>query len=201
MPPDNSQYDFIMKGDQQPVAAPQQSVTGKFYIPKKMIFLAIGGFFAVIIGIVVISSLGKDSGPANNLTALVGTSAEIARVSDLVAQQSKDVDALSVAATASATLSSQSTQLNAYAAKSKVIIDPKMLALYTDSKIDSSLESAAVNNQLEETYYSYLNNKLTSYKTKLQAASGTKSTDLLQILQDSYNSTQVLLAAPQLKST
>lgn len=199
MPPNNSQFDFIMKDDQQTAKPQTQSVSGKFFMPKKIIFIAIGGFFAVIIGIVVFSSLSKDTGPVNNLTALVGTSAEIARVSDLVATKSKDADALSLAATTSAALTSQSSQLSSYAASAGVVIDPKLLALYTDKKIDTDLESAAINNQLETTYYSYLNNKLTSYKSKIQALSTTKSAPLLTVLEDSYNSTQTILAAPQLK--
>ncbi len=195
----NSQYDFIMKGDQPAAQTKAQSITGKFFLPKKMIFIAIGGVFAVIIGLVVFSSLSKDTGPANNLTALVGTSAEIARVSDLVTAQSKDADALSLAATTSAALTSQSGQLSSYASSAGVIIDPKLLVLYTDKKIDADLESAAVNNQLETTYYSYLNNKLPSYQSKLQALSTTKSTTLLTVLEDSYNSAQIILTAPQLK--
>lgn len=189
-----------MKGDQQAVQPQVQPATGsKFFLPKKAIIMAVGLVFVVIIGLVVFSSLSKDSGPVNNLTALAGTSAEIARVSDLVVQQSKDADAQSLAATTSAALTSQSTQLGSYIAKSGVVIDPKVLALYTDVKIDADLEAAAVNNQLEATYYSYLNNKLTSYLSKLQALSATKSPTLLTILEDSYDSTQTILDAPQLK--
>lgn len=198
----NSQFDFILKGGQQPGQQQQgePATPGKLFLPKKAIFAAVGGLFVIIIGYVVVSSVGSNPGPANNLTALVGTSAEIARVSDLVTQKSKDADALSIASTTSVALSSQSAQLNSYAAKAGIVIDPKLLELYTDKKIDDELDSAAVNNQLEVTYYGYLNNKLTSYKSKLQALSNTKSTTLLKVLEDSFNSTQTILSAPQLKS-
>lgn len=201
MPPNNSQYDFILKGDQQP--APQQlqpdGSPKKFFLPKKAILVAVGVLFLLVIGLVVFSSLSKDSGPSDQLVAVMGTAQEISRVSDLVSKSSRDIGTLGLASTTSTATASEASQFAAYAAKAGIKYDAKKLALYHDSKIDTDLATAEQNNTVEQTYYDYLKVELVKYENHLKALSITKSKTLLELVTESYNSTQNLLASTELK--
>lgn len=203
-PPDSpnphSEFDFILKGDQQPIAQPQVSPSpSKLFLPKKAIFAVLGGLVIVIVGLIIISSAGNKSGPADQLVSLMGTGQEIARVSDLIKTKSSDPGTLSLASTTSAAMLSEQQQLSGYMAKAGIKYDPKQLGLYKDAKTDSNIDEATKNNQLDQTYYTYLKTQLGAYQTKIRGLSGTQSKTLKPILVDAYQSTQTLLTAPQLQ--
>ncbi len=103
MQPNNSQYDFILKGDQQNTVQ-QPQPTGKFFLPKKAIFTALGILTLLVIVLIIFSSLTKDSGPSDQLVAAMGTAQEISRVSDLVGKASKDGTTLGLVATTSSAM-------------------------------------------------------------------------------------------------
>lgn len=200
MQPSDPQYDFILKGDQQ-AATPQNQPDpgqGKFFLPKKAIFAGAGVLLLLLIGLIVFSSLSKNSGPTDQVVAVMATAQEIARVSDLVAQKTKDVGTLGLTATTSTTMLSQQGEIAGYIAKAGIKYDPKQIGLYQDTKIDADLATAEQNNAVEVTYYEFLKTKLADYQRRLQALSSTKSKTLLAILETAYNSTKTLLTAPQL---
>lgn len=169
-------------------------------MPKKAIFAAVGVLILLVIGLVVFSSLSKDSGPSDQLVAVMGTAQEISRVSDLVSRSSRDSGTLGLAATTSTATASEASQFAAYAVKAGIKYDAKKLALYHDPKIDTDLATAEQNNTVEQTYYDYLKVELVKYENHLKALSGTKSKTLLELVTASYNSTQNLLASPELKT-
>jgi hypothetical protein len=204
----NSQYDFILNGDKQATPHEQAQTTTeapKFFLPKKALIGFFGGVFILIIGIVVISSLSKNTGPSDQVIAIIGTGQEIVRVNDLVAQQTKDPGTLSIAATSSAAINSELAQFNGYIANNGAKYNPKllakMLATYTNSKTDADLANAEQNNALDATYYTYLKEGLTKYQSKLQAVANNSSPTLKPIVKESLTSTQNLLTAPQLTQT
>ena len=153
----------------------------------------------MIIGLIVISSLGKDNGNTDQILAVVGTAGDVAKTSTLVNGKTKDANALSLSATASATLTSELNQLNGVLTSSSVKYDTKKLVLYVDKTIEAKLTAAEQNNTLETTYYSYLKEKLEYIQARLLLLAKNPSEKLKPIISSSYESNQKLLASPQLR--
>lgn len=148
----------------------------------------------------MLSSVSKKSGPTDQLVAVIGTAQEMARVSDLVSSQSKDIPTLSLTATSSTVLTSEAAQFDSYITEAGLKYEPIKLSLYKDAEIDASLATAAQNNTVEQTYNDFMKKQLETYKKHLQALGGTKSKTLIKLVQGSYDSTNNILASPQLKN-
>ncbi len=187
------QYDFILNGGQ----APAKKTFGS--LPKPLLFVA--GAVILILVIIIWSSLS--SGKSTNTSKVVDAMAraqEISRVSQLIESQSKDSNTQALAVTVQTTLSSQQAQMTAYLKNHGKKVSDKELAIYKDSGTDSQLQSAALNNNLEPTYDTYLKNSLATYNASLSTAYSSASGSLKPQLNDAYKSNQVILDSPQLKN-
>lgn len=164
--------------------------------------LIIGGGAVFVIALVfVIGSLflGKSGTKWQNYINLANRAAEIVRVSDIAAKDTKNSDVLSLIATTEATLTSQQNELNAYLKSQSVKQDPKLGNPYLNPKTDTALATALQNNALDSTYLSYLKTQLTKYQNQIRLAAPTAGANALAILKSELASTQTLLDSPQLK--
>lgn len=165
--------------------------------PAKIALATIGVLFLLVILYVVF--LGGKTTNSDQLVGIMARAQEIARVSNLVNQQSKNTDALGLATTASSALTSQEQQLKAYLTAQKIKVDPKLLLSKLDKTTDTQLATASQNNNYEQTYYDYLKNNLGTYQTALSSASTAAGPNAKAILRAAVQSVQTLLSAPQLK--
>ena len=193
----DSQYDFIMKDAQKPTGRRGPKLPSG-NLPK-ILLLGGGGLFVVALIIVVFSVIsGKNGGKFQAFINLSARAQEIVRVSDIVAQKSKDKDTLDIVATTEATLSSQQNEINAYLKGNHVKVNPKIANPYLSTVIDASLAAAQQNDALESTYLGYLKEKLGLYENQIKAAAPGTGTKGLTILKGDLASVQTLLASPQL---
>ena len=196
-PSPNPQYDFILRDPQQPKR--RFGLPGMSGLPKPMIVLvALAGLLLVSIIYAVIFGGSKTSN-SQQLVAVAGRAQEIARISTLVQQQSLDPNTQYLAATAQTALSSEQYQLTSYLGKHGAKVSTAQLLVYKNASTDTQLQTAKQNNALESSYASYLKTSLATYQTALKAATAGTSKTTLAILNDASTSTQVILAAPQLK--
>lgn len=192
----NPQYEFIFKDQAQP-----KKSFGLPNLPsgvKITLGIVIGLFLVVILYVVLFSNKGGKSTP---LMGVMGRAQEIARVSDMLQQQSKDEDTVNLAATAEISMSSDQAQLTSYLKKNHQKVNTSQLLVYKDTKTDSEVQAAAQNNTLESYYQSYLKKQLDSYHTALAEAYSTAGPNAKLILQKSNDSVETLLSLKQLKST
>jgi len=189
-------FDFMLK-DQQPA---KKSLLPSLNLPKPAkIALAVVG---VIIVLVVISSLlsGRKSGSTQGFINVLARGQETLRVTALVQQLNlQDPRTQALAATVSAALTSDKTQITSYLAKNKTKASTAQLAIDTDKSTDSSLQSASQNNGLDATYVNYLKTALGKYETDAQTAYKSAGPNGQKLLTDAFDSASTLLSAPPLK--
>jgi hypothetical protein len=191
----NPDYNFIFS---------DQKSKRRFSIPKvnspiKLALLIVGAGFVIGILVIVASSLFAPKFNSKEITEVVGRAQEISRVSDVVAQQSNDINAVNLASTTSTTLSSQKTELLNYVNTHKKKILAKNLGLYTNKKTDAEIQTAEQANRLSEYYNSYLKNNLSAYQAAIKTAYDTSSgPNLKLILNNSSISNQTILSTKQL---
>ena len=199
MPPKspNPDFDFILKNDQ---SARRRLPLPTLNLPKpaKITLSAVAALFILIIIYAALS--GRGSGNRQSIIAAIQRGQEIIRVTGVVDQQLQDPGTQALAATVSNTLSSEQKQLTDYLATSHTSVSSSQLDADTDKSTDSSLQSAAQNNNLDVAYVSYLQAGLSKYSSDIQTAYKSAGPNGRQILNDAYNSVQVLVAAPPLKS-
>lgn len=190
-------FDFMLKDNSQPKRGLGLPTMSK---PVKIAA-------AVIIGIlllIIISSMlsGHKGGGTKTVTTAVAREQEIIRVTQLVQSQQtlRDPGTTAVAATVTTTLSSQHAQLAGYLAKNHIKLSKLQLAADADRNIDVQMQSASQNNQLDDTYKSYLKQALAKYQTELQEAYKSVGPEGKSLLRDAFESNNVLLANAPLKT-
>ena len=196
MPPNQPQgnYDFIFKDQPKPKRG-----LGIGNLSKPVIFIIAA--IILIIVIVVVGTLlgGKKAKGGTDLTAVLGQAQEINRINTLESSQISDPATLDLLTTAQSALTSEQVQLKKIATSQKINFDTKKLTDFQNKNTDSSLQAAAQNNNLNSAYLSYLKTAMTGYKNSLSSTYGNSSSSQLKAaLKDAYDSTQTILASPQL---
>ncbi|HEX5395043.1 MAG TPA: hypothetical protein VFW52_01700 [Candidatus Saccharimonadales bacterium] len=205
MPPQTDQEqsnpDFGFMLDQQQPAHNPPGPAGKFtgFGKPFKILAALAVVFVVVIVAALIFS-GGGSGSSQQVLDLMAQNQEIIRVSQAQDQKFTDGDTKGLAATTRSVLSSQKIDLGNYLAKSHVKYGEKELAVKTNPKTDSDLETAAQNNNLDDAYAIYLRSSLTAYSSSLSSTfKSTDSASLKQTLKSAFDSVQTILDSPQFR--
>lgn len=178
-------YDFIL--NEQP-SAPQQPVYyGGGGDKKRRILIAI--VFSVVlimvlvIGVSLISSIGRPS--VDSITSVRAYQAEIERVIKLGEKDLKDPTTKNNLASLKAAIVSDRAQLDSYLTSASVKISESQLASKKDSKIDSALDSAKLNNTYDavllESVNSLANDYFNSVNNALANSKSNKEMGILQI--------------------
>lgn len=190
------EYDFILKEDQSAkrgLPLPR--------LPKPLAFvLAI--LFVLILIIIIASALsGRKNSQWQPFEGVLARGEETIRVTKAVQDlKLQDPQTQALAATINSTLSSDQTQLVSYLSKNHVKVAGAQLAADTDKSTDTSLQTAAQNNNLDAAYVNYVRDALNRYRTDLQNAYKTAGPNGKKLLSGSYDSTQALMGAAPLKS-
>jgi hypothetical protein len=170
-------------------------------LPKPLkIGLAILG---AIILIIIVSSLlsGRNKGDTQQFVGVMARAQETIRVTTLVKQlQLQDPQTQALAATVTSSLSSDQQQIKSYLAKNHIKVKSSQLAVDTDKSIDTSLQSASQNNNLDTAYVNYIKNALTKYQSDLQLAYKDAGPNGQKILAVSFESTRALMNSAPVKS-
>jgi len=189
------QFDFMLKDSPQPKRGLVPA------IPKtaKIILAAVLGIFLLVIIIALIS--GRNKGSTQGIVSVMARNQEIIRVTDLAQQlQLEDPQTQALAATVSASLSSDKQRLLDYLNKNKAKASPAQLAADKDTNTDTSLQSASQNNSLDTAYIDYLRSALAKYQADVQTAYKASGPNGQKILSETYESASTLLANPPLKN-
>jgi hypothetical protein len=191
------QFDFMLNNNPQPKRAVALPAMSK---PVKIVVFTI---IAVLI-LIVISSLlsGRKASGTQSIPSAVAREQEILRVTQLVQTQQtlRDPGTTALAATVTASLSSQQAQITAYLAQSHIKLSKLQLAADTDKTTDAQLQDASQNNQLDSAYKNYLKQALAKYQSELQTAYNSAGPNGKVLLKDAFDSTATLLNNPPLKS-
>jgi hypothetical protein len=194
-PSPSSEYDFILK-DKTPTKKGISLPSGGL----KLAFMILGAVLVIFVLIVIFATVLKPG--ASGGQELVNISAraqEIIRVSKITESLAQNSDTQGLIATTEAALMSDQAQLASYFSQHRIKANDKTLSIYLDKNADSQMQTAAQNNSLDSTYSAYLKKNLTAYEAALEAAFPHVSVSAKDILSASFNSTQALLAAPQVK--
>jgi len=192
----NPDFDFMLKNNSQPKRGLGLPAMSK---PVKITAAVITG---IVLLIIISSALsGHKGGGTQTVIAAIARGQEIVRVSQLIQpEQFQDPGTAALAATVSSTLSSQQAQLLIYLSQSHTKPSSLQLAADTDKSVDSQIQTAAQNNQLDSAYKNYLDQSLARYQSELEAAYKSVGPRGQQILKDAFDSNKVLLASAPLKT-
>jgi hypothetical protein len=193
----NPDFDFMLK-NQQP--AKKGLPLPNLPKPIKMILAAIFGIFILIVVFSMFS--GRKSSGSQPLVDVLGRGQETLRITQLTQQQLPlgDPQTQALAATIYTSLSSEQAQLSSYMKKNHYKYSKAQLAAFSDKTTDTTLQTAAQNNNLDNAYVNYLKIALVNYKNDIQTAYQNVGPNGKIILQQAFDSTNTLLAAQQLKS-
>ncbi|HEX5448216.1 MAG TPA: hypothetical protein VFW90_03410 [Candidatus Saccharimonadales bacterium] len=199
MPPNspNPDFDFMLK-DSQPARRGLPLPSLNLPKPAKIILVAVGILFILLIIYAVLA--GRGNVGRQSLIDVVQRGQEIIRVTGVIQDQLQDPDTQALAATVSSTLSSEQKQLVDYLASNHIKVSTSQLDAHTNKSTDSSLQSAAQNNNLDSTYVNYLNSGLSKYAADIQTAYKSAGPKGKQVLSDAFDSVKVLSSSPPLKS-
>lgn len=191
------QFDFMLKDNQKPKSRFKLPLPD---LPKPILLIG-----AVILALVVILILASVLSKSRNrgvdqIVDIMAQSQEIARVTNLTEPQMQTPETKALAATTEAALTSEQQQLSEQLQNRKVKFDTKKLDFYIDQDIVAQLQAAAQNGTLDAAYTDYLKKQLTTYRAALEKVYPAASPQTKVILQEAFNSTQILLSAPQLSS-
>lgn len=192
------EYDFIYS-NQQPKRRFGFGLPGGNNLAKLTVLIVGAGAVLGILIIILSSVLGPKGVNTKQVADIMSRAQEISRVSTLVNQQpGLDPDIQNLTATTINSMDSEEAQLKAYLASAHKKVSTKDLNLHLDKAIDTQIQSAVQTNSLDTVYTAYLKKHLTDYQNALKTTyDGTKSATLKSILQDAFDSTQVILSAPQ----
>ena len=187
-PPAGSKFDFILKNDQAP-----KSRLAMPSLPKPVLFLLTG--VLILFTLIIIFSLLSSRGNAGTkqLVDLLSRQQEIIRVSSIAKPLLRNSDTLNLEATAEASATSDKAQLLAYLKAIYIKVNQKKLTIYLNKTSDSSLKTAAQNNNADSIYTAYLKTHLADYRAALRAAFADTGQNGRLILSDAFDSTQVIL--------
>lgn len=161
---------------------------------------------AVVVGLIVLiiiySLFFGGGGKWQPYINLMARQQEIVRATNLAQQQFKlqDPQTQALAATVSATVSSEEQQLTNYLATNKVKVSPAQLATGIDKTTDEQFKAASQNNNLDQVYVAYLKDNLTRYQLDIQPLYKSAGTKGKAILKEAFDSAGTILASPQFKS-
>jgi hypothetical protein len=193
LPPE--QYNFILNNAPKPrrrLNLPLPNLPK----PAKVLLLVMGVILIVLVFAALI--FGGRSGNSQPLVDVLARSQEIIRITDIAAPQALDSGTKAVAATAKNSLTSDQAALNSFLAGSGEKIEPQTLTAYQDADTESRLQAAASNGELDEAYAAYLKDALTNYSSALQAAYQTAPPAAQPLLEEAFESVQVILSSPNL---
>ena len=192
----DGQFDFMLKNSPSPKRGFLPN------IPKLVKIIVIAVMGVMLIAIIASIFTGRSNVASQPIINSLVEGQEILRVTDLTSNRLplQDPTVQALAATVSSTLSSDQSSLSDYLAKNKVKITKLELSAKTDKTVDTQLQSASQNNNLDSAYQSYLKDSLAKYALSLQAAykvSGPKGQELLK---NAFSSTTIILTSPPLKT-
>jgi hypothetical protein len=191
----NPQFDFMLKDQPQP----RRSLMPSLPKPAKIALIVVGGIILLIIVYSLLSSRGK--GSSQSFIGAAARAQETLRITALAQQQNlQDPQTQALAATVSAALSSDEQQIIGYLANNHIKPSKAQLAAALDRTSDTSLQTAAQNNNLDVAYINYLRGALAHYETDLQNAYKTAGPNGRTVLAGVSESTRTLLDSPPLKA-
>jgi len=193
--PPNPNYDFIFKDGQKPkkgLSLPSMN------LPKPVAIT-----LAIVVGLVVLiiaSSLlfGSKGSKYQDLTDLMNRQQEIIRVTAVALPSLSDPAAKALAATTTATMTSEQSQMTTYLKARGTKVDPKTLTKYLNKNTDSQLQVATQNNTVNTAYEAYLKSSFAVYRSSLNTAYKTAPASAKSILSSAYSSVGTLLSDPPL---
>jgi NAD(P)-dependent dehydrogenase (short-subunit alcohol dehydrogenase family) len=191
----NPDYDFILKD--------QPKAKRGFSLPKggaRMPLIILGILIVAFVLVVILAAvLRPKAGGAQDLVSISARAQEIVRVSTIVEPLAQNSDTQGLVATTKAALGSDQAQLAAYLSKSGIKSNDKSLGAYFDKNAESLMQAAAQGGSLDTTYAGYLKKSLTAYKSALESTYPKASATAKDILGSAFESTETLLAAPQIR--
>jgi hypothetical protein len=195
-------YKFIFSGQQKSGGRFPFRLPGSNNLAK---ITALVVAAAIVLGLLIVvfsSFLGSKGVNTKQIVDLIARGQEISRVSDLVAQQSKDADTINLATTASTTISSDQEQLVDYIHKNvhKKIKNKDIDAL-KDSKTDEQMQAANQTNSLSSYYYGYLKKQLENYQAAIKLTAADNPPSISPVLNQSLKSSSAILSDPQIISS
>ncbi len=199
LPPNNqTPYDFIM---QNPQKTPSKFGFDGSKKSRIILVAIVGGVLLALFIIIaaIISSSGKSS--TQSLISLAEEQNEIIRVADIGVSKARTADAKNLATITSYSFRSSQADTLALLAKQGHKLKTKQLALKQDSKTDSQLTTADLNNKFDETFKQLIGQSLVTYQKDVKAVfdSSTNKSEK-QILSTSYNGVTLLVSSQTAQS-
>lgn len=193
--PGSGAYDFL---NQQPTKPDRNLPLPK--LPKLAWVLLIGalGIFFVLVVIALLFGEGSRTSSSPYVESL-SYAQEITRVSENVKQMSQDPNVQGLASTTTAVLLTNNTELTGYLKNTGTKVDPKSLSSKEDEEVDAQLQDASQSNRLPEAYARYLSIYLEDYQKSLQAAYDQAGQEGKKIINEAYDSVEIILSAPAIK--
>ncbi len=191
----NPDFDFMLKD--QPA---KKRILPSLNLSRP-VKIGLGAVIAIVV-IIIISSLlsGRNAGKTQPFIDVLARGQETLRVTSYVQQlQLQDPQTQTMAATAASALASDKQELISYLTKNHINVSAKALGADDDKTTDTSLQTAAQNNNLDSAYAAYMRDALSKYETDIQTAYKTAGSNGKKILNDASISTTTLLNSAPLK--
>lgn len=190
-------FDFMLKNNQ-----PQAKRALGLPSFSKPVKIGLGVVIGIILLIIISSVLrGGGGGATADITGVLARGTEIQRVTKEVQLLNlQDPTTQALAATVATSLSSDQAQLTAYLASNKAKVGTAQLAVDLDKTTDAQMQSASQNNNLDQTYITYLQQELVKYRSDVQTAYNVAGPKGKAILKNSFDGINTLLASAPLKS-
>lgn len=162
---------------------------------KKLLLLG-GGAVIIMIIIALVSSLflNGSSNTVQQIRALAIEQNELIRISELGSQKARSSNAMNLAVTARATITSDQKATITYLGSQKQKIPAKELATGKNAKTDDLLRRAEQANQFDDVFTKELQTELKTYQANVKKAyDATSSKKAKALLSDNYNHVKVLI--------
>lgn len=191
--PNNGQYDFITN-----YGANNSGGLFSPNAPMKTRLLVVGGGagLLLVLALLFFALLSRPAGlSASTFISIMQEQTELARISQLPAQNATAQPTQNFAATAQLSLLSERSVFVAYLQAHGSSVTIKTLQLSKNLKTDQTLQAAQTSGTYDQTYLSIAQAQLTTYEHSLkQAFDASKSTSQRQLLNDAFVQAQLLLA-------
>ena len=188
------QFDFMLKNQ------PQAKRTLGLPAMTKPLKFGLAIVSGLILIIILGSVLGKPKTSTTNISGVLARGSEIQRVTAEVQQLSlQDPATQALSATVNTTLASDQSQLEQYLANNHTKVSESQLAADTDKSTDTQMQTASQNNNLDQTYITYLQQSLAKYRYDIQTAYNAAGPKGRAILKDSLDGLNTLLSNSPLK--
>ncbi len=192
MPPQNSNFDFIMNTGQPQKRGLQLGTGGSF---RKRIFMLIG--FAIV-GMIVIAVVGSffkgGSSSSQTVIGLIQTQAEIVRVATEGSNTTTQISNQNLAIDIQLTLGSHQYALTSLLAKNGTKITAKQLIVKQNNTTDATLDTASQNGSYDVAFAQAMQTELTNYQSEIRTAyNATKNKTLRNYLNADFTQAGLLL--------